>query len=157
MDIRPTSPLLEKILPFKNHMKTCSTLHFCTDQRKLYRPKLQRGLHLWDLSSVMLRSQLQIHLYINLLIPRFKRKTLCKEYCSFTILFPSQRFFLRYLKSPFHGWGRKEVRWWRERADTRQPVVGTPGAGIAGCWQFTCYLAIRHTAWICYISINITC
>lgn len=44
-------------------------------QRKLYKTKLQRGLHLCDFSSFMLQSYLQIHIYIHLLIPRLKEST----------------------------------------------------------------------------------
>lgn len=30
-------------------------------------------------------------------------------------------------------------------------IAGTPGAGVAYSWHFTCYLAIRHTGWNHYI------
>lgn len=132
-------------------MKKSSPLYFYVDQRKLYRPKLQRGLHLWDFSSFTLQSHLQIHIYIHFLVPRFKRKTPCKKCHSFTILFPSQRYSFGHLISPFHSWGGKGALRWRERAQTPSHIFGTRGARAADSWHFTCHLAIRHTGWIHYI------
>lgn len=119
-------------------------------QRKLYKTKLQRGLHLCDFSSFMLQSYLQIHIYIHLLIPRLKESTE-QEMMLFKILFPSQRYSLMHFVFPCHSWGEKGACWWREWAQSRYHIAGRPGTRAA---DSTCFLAIRHTGWVHYIFLK---
>lgn len=48
-------------------------------------------------------SSADTHLHIHLLIPTFKRKTLCKKCYGFTRLFTSQRYSLTHFIFPFQS------------------------------------------------------
>lgn len=154
--------LIRKNPAFKNGMNKCSALFVnfyifyrsisiwvkgsCANQS--YKEDFTSGI-----SAVSCYS-LQTHTYVHLLIPTFRRKTLCKKPSSFTTLLPSQRYSLRHVMSSLHFSARETTEQDREGASTDWAALQSLSHLCQPCSLLALRLCLagEHTCWSHFLS-----